>query len=45
MRSEIEKKLLDDYCNSNISFPNSTINSDEELTNWSVVNKFITKVQ
>lgn len=43
-RTEIENKLLNDYCTSNNSFPNISIASDDASSNWEVVRKFLTKV-
>ncbi|KAF5296272.1 hypothetical protein FQR65_LT10267 [Abscondita terminalis] len=41
--TEVEKMLLDDYCNSNNSFSNLTSTSDE-ATKWENVLKFILRV-
>ncbi|KAK4879622.1 hypothetical protein RN001_007768 [Aquatica leii] len=41
--TEVEKMLLDDYCNSNSSFTNLTLASDE-ATKWETVQKFILRV-
>ncbi|XP_031343039.1 pickpocket protein 28-like [Photinus pyralis] len=41
--SEVEKMLLDDYCNSNNSFSNISTTSDE-ATKWENVQKFILRV-